>query len=94
MEKLERNENFIHTKFGHCFYRVNRNHTALIFNLYVIKEYRRHGHAKHLLKMVKKEILFIDPYMYEYQIQAVPKENSISKEDLIRFYNKMELKII
>jgi ribosomal protein S18 acetylase RimI-like enzyme len=89
-EVMGENENFIHNKYGYCYYQINSDNTALIYNLYVEKCHRKNGHAKHLIQLVKNEI----GDNRETQIEADPQENSISKDDLISFYRKMGLKII
>lgn len=92
MGDIGENENFIHTKYGYCYYAINIDNTALIFNLYIEPHYRRKGHAKHLIQLVANEIKKTD--IKEIQIEPIPQENSISIENLIYFYEKMGLKII
>lgn len=87
---MEENENFIHNKFGYCYYSINPDNTAIIFNLYVEPCYRRKGHAKHLIQLVITEINEVK----EIQIEVYPREDSISRENLISFYKKMGLKIL
>ena len=86
------NENFIHNKYGYCYYCIESN-DAIIFNLYIEPAYRKKSHAKHLIQLVIKEIREIG-YNKEIQIEARPREDSISTEDLITFYEKMGLKIL
>lgn len=52
---MEENENFIHNKYGYCYYFIESNN-AIIFNLYVEPTYRKRGHAKHLIQLVIREI--------------------------------------
>lgn len=85
-------ENFIHNKYGYCFYSIE-NDTAIIFNLYVEPEYRRKGHAKHLIQLVIREIR-VAGYDKEIQIEAQPREGSIDVGDLINFYKRMGLKVL
>lgn len=91
MGGMEENENFIHNKYGYCFYSIND--TAIIYNLYVEPEYRQKGHAKKLIQMVIKEIREAG-YNKEIQIEACPREDSIDVENLVVFYKKMGLKIL
>ena len=88
---IEENENFIHNKYGYCYYYIKPG-SAIIFNLYVEPVYRKRGHAKHLIEMVIREIRE-SGYNKEIQIEACPRENSISEENLISFYKKMGLGI-
>jgi ribosomal protein S18 acetylase RimI-like enzyme len=90
---MEENENFIHNKYGYCFYSIESDNTSMIFNLYVEPEYRRKGHAKHLIHLVINEIRETG-YNKEIQIEAHPREDSIDVENLVAFYKRMGLKIL
>ena len=84
-------ENFIHNKFGYCFYSAQEN-SAVIFNLYVHPEYRRQGEGKKLLAYVISEIREI--YSGEIDVEVVPRENSISINRLLLFYQNMGLRAL
>lgn len=91
---MEENENFIHNKYGYCFYFIDEaNDTAMIYNLYVEPEYRQQGHAKHLIRLAIREIRETG-YNNDIQIEARPREDSISIENLIAFYKRMGLKVL
>lgn len=90
---MEENENFIHNKYGYCYYSIEANDTAMIYNLYVEPEYRRKGHAKKLIQMVIREIREAG-YNKEIQIEARPREDSIDVESLVAFYKRMGLKVL
>lgn len=90
---MEENENFIHNKYGYCYYSFEANGIATIFNLYVEPEYRQKGHAKNLIQLVISEIKNTG-YNKEIQIEAQPRENSIDIETLVTFYKRMGLKLI
>lgn len=92
MNNLKENENFIHNKYGYCYYCICEN-CSLIHTLYVEEEHRRKGHAKDLIKFVIDEIRKAG-YNKEIKIQAQPKENSISIENLVTFYESMGLKVL
>lgn len=89
---MDENENFIHNKYGYCFYCIESN-VAIIFNLYVEPKYRQKGHAKKLIRLVINEIRDTG-YDKEIQIEACPRDNSIDIESLIAFYKRMGLKIL
>ena len=89
---MEENENFIHNKYGYCYYAIS-NDTATIFNLYVEPEYRRRGYAKDLIRMVTREIRAVG-YDKEINIEAHPREDSITIENLVAFYKRMGLRVI
>lgn len=91
---MKENENFIHNKYGYCYYEIKQNNVALIYNLYVEQYCRRKGHAKHLIQLVINEINNIIGCNKEIQVKAEPQENSISIEKLIYFYEEMGLKVI
>lgn len=91
--RLNKYENFIHNKFGWCYYAMAPGENPIIYNLYVHKEYRRQGHGKWLLQYVIREIRQSGCEV-EIMIEARPKENSIDREKLILFYTKMGLTII
>lgn len=86
------NENFIHTKYGYCYY--SNGIAPLIWNLYIYPQYRRKGHAKRLLRMMIDEILFEMDTPRPINIEVSPRENSINVEDLTRFYKSMGLHIL
>jgi ribosomal protein S18 acetylase RimI-like enzyme len=90
---MRENENFIHNKYGYCYYAIESSDTAIIFNLYIEPEYRRKGHATHLIQLVIKEIRKAG-YIKGIQIEAQPREGSINIENLVAFYKKMGLKIL
>jgi GNAT superfamily N-acetyltransferase len=89
----EINEDFIHTKYGYCYYEMEPGKKPIIFNLYIHPQYRRHGHAKKLLNHVIKEIRE-SGYAGEIEIEVSPRENSIKKDQLEKFYLNMGLSII
>ena len=90
---MEENENFIHNKYGYCYYSIEPNDIAIIFNLYVEPEYRRKGHAKNLIQLVIGEIGKTGCNK-EIRVEASPRENSIDAENLTAFYESMGLKIL
>lgn len=88
---IENDENFIHNKFGYCYYSLEPY--PIIFNLYIEPEYRKQGHSKKLLQYVINEIRNTG-WAGEIEIEAKPRENSINEERLIKYYEDMGLKII
>ena len=86
-------EDFIHNKYGYCYYNIEPGKNPIIFNLYVHPQYRRKGHAKKLLRYVINEIRQTG-YKDEIDIEVSPRENSISVEKLALFYKSMDLNII
>ena len=90
---MEENENFIHNKYGYCYYSIEADNTAMIYNLYVEPEYRQKGCAENLIQLAIGEILKAG-YNKEIQIEARPKEDNINIENLIAFYKRMGLKIL
>lgn len=89
---MEGNENFIHNEYGYCYYCVCSN-CAMIYNLYVEPEFRKKGHATHLIKLTIEEIKKTG-YSQEIGVEVEPRENSISVENLSTFYKKMGLTIL
>ena len=92
MRNLYKGEQFIHTKYGWCFYTLDYVNYPIIYGLNVEKMYRRQGNATHLLALVINEIRE-SGYQGPIYIHAQPKENSITVEDLTIFYKKMGLTI-
>lgn len=89
-------EKFIENKFGYCCYVFDQeeNETyAEIYNLFVYPEFRKQGKARKILQSVIYTIRGIG-YMGEIRIEANPKENCISLEELILFYKRMGLKVL
>jgi len=90
---MEENENFIHDKYGYCFYVIPPGKTPTVYNLYVEPQYRRRGHAGRLLRYVINEIRATG-YTGRIEAEAVPRENSINLEHLVSFYNRIGLDVI
>lgn len=87
-------KNIISNEYGHCHYCVCKNENcSMIYNLFIVEEYRRKGHAKHLVQKAIDEIRKTG-YLEDIKIVAEPEAGSISKKDLIKFYEKMNLKVI
>ena len=89
--ELQEHENFIHTKFGYCYYSLDS--TPFIWNLYVHPKYRRQGHSRILLQNVISEIRKNGCYG-EISILAEPREESVGLVDLINYYRSIGLKIL
>jgi GNAT superfamily N-acetyltransferase len=86
-------ENFIHDKYGYCYYSIEPEKNPIIFNLYTEPEYRRQGYAKkHLLFIIN--IIRNTGYVGQIHITAEPRENSIELSKLISFYKSVGLTII
>ncbi len=90
---MDENENFIHNKYGYCYYEIDPVKNPIIYNLFVHPPYRRNGHARKLLQYVINEIKQTG-HKGEIVIQASPKDNSIDIEKLANFYTSMGLKIL
>ena len=90
---LADDENFIQCKQGYCFFAIPHGEKPIIYNLFIFPEFRRKRHAQRLLELV---VYYIRKTGYngDICIEAKPKENNISKEDLSKFYNKLGLTII
>jgi GNAT superfamily N-acetyltransferase len=88
--------NFIHTPYGYCYYHldkpVSEGGTYLIYGLYVYPNYRRMGHSRRMLQFLIDEIKSTG-YTGPIFIRAEPEENSISKNDLIQYYQSMGLEV-
>ena len=91
----EANEDFIHNRFGYCFYTMVDDETTepFIYNLYVHEEYRRIKKKKKLLKYIINEIREAG-YRGSIKIEAIPKDDSIPLEKLIEFYESLGLEVI
>lgn len=80
--------------YGHCCYCVcSDDNCSMIYNLFIENEYRKMGHAKEFILQAIKEIRETG-YSGDIKVVAEPEEDSISKEDLIKFYENMGLKVI
>ena len=86
-------ENFIHDKYGYCYYAIEPDRKPIIFGLFTEPEYRRRGYARKHLQYVIAEIQGTG-YLGPIQIDAQPAEDSIDKENLIWFYKNTGLEII
>lgn len=91
-DKLSVYENFIHDKYGYCYYFIEPKKKPIIFGLYTEPEYRHGGFARKHLEYVINEIRKTG-YEGKIEIEVDPKENSISPEELALFYIRMGLKI-
>lgn len=87
-------KNTLSNEYGHCDYCVcKEKDCAMIYNLYILKDYRKKGHAKELIQKAIKEIRATN-YKKDIKVVAEPDDNSITKDALIKFYESMGLKII
>ncbi len=87
-------KNIISNNYGHCHYCICKNdNCSMIYNLFVKEEYRRQGYAKDFVQNAIKQIRCTG-YTGDIKNVAEPEEGSISKKDLIKFYEKMSLKVI
>ena len=89
----EMEENFIHNRYGYCYFEVEEGKVPIIFNLYVHPEYRRTGKAKELLSYVICKIRSLG-YTGDIDIESLPREQSISSESLSEFYRSLGLHVI
>jgi hypothetical protein len=87
------NDDFIHNKFGYCYYEIEPGKNPIIFNLYVHPEYRRKGHAKQILEYVIGQIRATG-YRGVIDIEAIPREQSIDRQSLSNFYTLIGLNVL
>ena len=87
------NDDFIHNKFGYCYYEIEPGKNPIIFNLYVHPEYRRKGHAKQILEYVIGQIRATG-YRGMIDIEAIPREQSIDRQSLSNFYTLIGLNVL
>jgi GNAT superfamily N-acetyltransferase len=90
---IEINDDFIHNKYGYCYYEIEPGKNPIVFNLYVHPQYRKQGHAKKILQYVINEIRQAG-YLGQIDIEAAPRENSIEYEKLASFYENMGLHLM
>jgi ribosomal protein S18 acetylase RimI-like enzyme len=83
----------IKNDFGYCSYDISETEGACIYNLYVYRKYRRHGKATELLLNAINSIRN-SGYKYCIGIEATPRENSISTQELVEFYNRLGLLVV
>lgn len=87
-------KNIISNEYGHCHYCVcKEENCSMIYNLFVEEEHRRNGKGKEFTKRAINNIRATG-YKGDIKIVAEPEENSISKEDLVKFYEKMGLTVV
>jgi GNAT superfamily N-acetyltransferase len=84
-------EDFVHNKFGWCYFRINE--VAFIYNLYIHHKWRRRGKAEMLLHRVVYEIRTAG-YKGQINIEVAPTEKTISYEKLAFFYQRMGLTVV
>lgn len=78
----------VRNRYGYCKYDVIKG-VCFIFDLYIKPEYRKEGHATNILKEIKSQ-----SRCKRFFIQAVPYEDNIPKDVLVRFYNKMGIVVL
>lgn len=91
---MEENENFIHDKFGYCYYIIDPGERPIIFNLYTEPWYRNKGHARRHLEFVINEIRKTG-YKDEIDIEVTRQEENlkVDSEKLALFYKSMGLEV-
>ena len=80
----------IKNKFGYCKFAFEKDFVH-IYDLYIYPKYRYKGRGRKILKATINEIR--KTYHGTIQIVANPKEKSVSKDKLIKFYESMNLKV-
>jgi len=90
---MEEHENFIHDKYGYCYYSMGHTKNPVIFNLYIEPEHRRKGHARKHLQFVISEIRKAG-YSSEIEIEVSPREDNVDHEILSLFYKSIGLTIL
>lgn len=85
-------EHFVNNVFGYCYYEIN-GESALIYGLYVYPQCRRKGASKVLLRHVISEIRWLG-YSGAIDVEVLPREDSITAEELAAYYVRMGLRVI
>ena len=88
-----KDECYVATNYGFCRYALQNTGKYILYNLYVEPEYRRKGHARAILQYAINEIKRTG-YIGIIEIEAKPRDESISLKSLITFYTKMGLTVI
>lgn len=85
----------ISNNYGHCEYEFEKDSIGdyvHIFNLWIHPNFRRQGKAKELLLETIKAIRNTG-WNDSIKIVASPSDDSISKDNLIKFYGSMGLEV-
>lgn len=90
---LDEYDNFVHDKYGYCYYSMEPKKLPMIYNLYVEPRYRRQGHAKRLIQQVKAVICSAG-HLGPILVEARPSEPGINLGGLVRLYVLQGLSII
>lgn len=85
------NDGTIRNKFGNCNYAFEDDYVH-IYNLFVYPRFRKQGKAKKIIQAAIEAIRKTG-YRGTIQIVANPKNDSISLEKLISFYENMGLEV-
>lgn len=90
MADLDPHDNFIHDRYGYCYYSIEPGQHPIVYNLYTEPEYRRQGHARKHIQYVISEIR-CSGYTGIIDIEVAPYEDSISRADITAFYQSLGL---
>jgi len=90
---MDDREDFVQTKYGYCYFFIESDSYAIIYNLFVYPEYRNNGYAKELL-IIAIWLIRKNHYYNKIKIEAKPKEENININRLINFYKKLGLDVI
>ncbi len=88
----EVNTDFIQTKYGYCYFETEQGKHPIIWNLYIHTQYRKQGHARKILQYAINEIRQAG-FENEIDIEADPRDESISFEKLVEFYKSLGLNV-
>lgn len=86
-------ENFIHTKYGYCYWAMQPNKIPIIFNLYTEPKFRRKGHAREHLQYIIKEIRNTG-YAGNIEIEGPSFYDGVRSQWIAGFYKSMGLAVI
>ena len=89
---MDNDYKFVHTQYGYCYYSIESDGSALLYNLYIEPDDRRKGNARYLIDLVIKEIKRSGCFG-PIRVEAIPRENSIDINTLSLFYRQMGLVI-
>lgn len=93
MPDLDPFDNFIHDRYGWCYYSLEPGRNPIVYNLYTEQKYRRQGYGRKHLQLVI-DLIRRTGYTGAIDVEVQPCEASISCADLQTFYRSLDLHII
>jgi GNAT superfamily N-acetyltransferase len=90
---LAAGEDFVHDRYGYCYFVLNEGEVPFIHTLHTNDEYRGQGHARRHLEDVINKIRK-SGHSGPIEINSAPQEDGVDGIRLAKFYKSLGLSVV